>query len=416
MDFKDEDEEENVLENVRLMEIEENTELLKKLDIVDNPELSKQLGIGDNPECPKQQQKDKTLHNLGARPKVQGTGRYKRKEECTMPIFENGRFRNPWRAWKKVKITNLLKQLFCDEFRVPKRAELEINLPVLQPDLSEFLEPAISGVRLMWAGHSTCLVQFDGVTFLTDPMFSDRCSPVQFIGVKRYRRSPCSVDELPMIDFVLISTSQYDHLDHGSVMALNERFGIGLKWYVPIGLKKWMAECGVSNVVEMTWWQEDEFNEGLNLKIACTPTQHWSRRTGSDENKVLWCSWCVLGPYHTFHFCGDTGYCEASAQIGKKYGPFTLAAIPIGAYSPRHMMCSMHLDPATAIDVHTDLKSQVSIGIHWGTFALTNEPYLEPKELLEEEIQNRNMKPSSFYTVNHGEVLLVGSDGYNEVD
>ncbi|XP_005101317.1 N-acyl-phosphatidylethanolamine-hydrolyzing phospholipase D [Aplysia californica] len=340
------------------------------------------------------------------------------EQEYTMPVFENGRFRNPWKSLTRTKITNLFRFIFCsrDEGRVPKKAELDRTLPVLQPDLTEFSEAPVSGIRHMWIGHASSLVQFDGVTFLTDPIFSERCSPVQFVGIKRYRPTPCSVEELPLVDFVLISHSHYDHLDHNTVVALNQRFGISLRWYVPSGLKKWMNERGCDNVVEMTWWQENVFNENLNVKVACTPSQHWSRRTGSDENKVLWCSWCVVGPKHNFHFCGDTGYCEGHTQIGKRYGPFTLSTIPIGAYSPRHLMSNMHIDPANAVNVHHDIKSQASIGIHWGTFALTNEPYLEPKELLGTEVQNRNMKPSSFFTVKHGEILLVGSDHFDDVD
>lgn len=339
-------------------------------------------------------------------------------QEFSTPVFENGRFKNPWRTSERGKIPNLFRFLFSprNDRRIPRRAELDRTLPVIQPDLTEFSDPPISGIRHMWIGHATSLVQFDNVTFLTDPVFSERCSPVQFIGIKRYRPIPCTIEQLPLLDFVLISHSHYDHLDHDSVVALNQRFGNRLRWYVPFGLKKWMNECGCTNVVEMTWWQEDVLNEDLNVIIACTPAQHWSRRTRNDENKVLWCSWCVIGPKQNFHFCGDTGYCEGYTQIGKKYGPFTLATIPIGAYSPRHLMLTMHIDPRNAVNIHNDIKAQYSIGIHWGTFALTNEPYMEPKELLEAEIIKRKMKPSSFFTVCHGETLLVGSDGYYEVD
>ncbi|GFO44927.1 N-acyl-phosphatidylethanolamine-hydrolyzing phospholipase d [Plakobranchus ocellatus] len=294
--------------------------------------------------------------------------------------------------------------------------ELDRTLPVLEPDFSVFLTPPPSGIRHLWIGHSTSLVQFDGVTILTDPVFSDRCSPLKFVGNKRYRPPPCTVATLPKVDFVLISNSHYDHLDYASVVALNERFGDGIQWYGPMGLKKWLNNCGCSKVVELTWWQTHMFNEDLNVAVVCTPCQHWGKRTSKDDNKVLWSSWCVIGPRHSFHFSGDTAYCEGYRQIGRCYGPFTLSTIPIGGYSPRDIMSNMHVDPQNAVTIHEDLRSQASIGIHWGTFSLSFEPYLEPRELLDSEIQRKKMKPSSFFTVNHGEITLVGADGFDEID
>ncbi|GFR96051.1 N-acyl-phosphatidylethanolamine-hydrolyzing phospholipase D [Elysia marginata] len=120
----------------------------------------------------------------------------------------------------------------------------------------------------------------------------------------------------------------------------------------------------------------------MNIVVACTPSQHWAKRTAKDENKVLWCSWCVIGPLHSFHFSGDTAYCEGFKQIGHKFGPFTLSTIPIGAYSPRDVMGCMHADPEQAVNIHDDLKSQASIGIHWGTFTLAYEEFNEGKKSL----------------------------------
>ncbi|RUS82132.1 hypothetical protein EGW08_010106 [Elysia chlorotica] len=337
----------------------------------------------------------------------------------TMPIYENGRYRNPWKTWQRPKLTNLFKLLFCttkDKSGIPGKAELDATLPVLEPDISMFDKSPPSGIRHLWIGHSTSLIQFDGVTILTDPVFSDRCSPIKFVGNKRFRSTPCTIDALPKVDLVLISNANYDHLDYASVIALKERYGDELQWYVPMGLKKWMNGCGCNNVVEMTWWQTDVFYDDLNIVVACTPCQHWAKRTAKDENKVLWCSWCVIGPLHSFHFTGDTAYCEGFKQIGRRFGPFTLSTIPIGAYSPRDIMGSMHSDPEQAVTIHEDLRSQASIGVHWGTFSLAYEPYLEPRELLEAEVEKRRMKPNSFFTVSHGEITLVGADGYNDID
>ncbi|GFR96046.1 N-acyl-phosphatidylethanolamine-hydrolyzing phospholipase D-like [Elysia marginata] len=144
----------------------------------------------------------------------------------TMPIYENGRFQNPWKTWQHPRLPNLFKLLFCttkEKNRMPGKTELDATLPVLEPDLTIFEKPPPSGIRHLWIGHSTSLVQFDGITILTDPVFSDRCSPLRFIGNKRFRPTPCSIEALPKIDFVLISNANYDHLDYASVIALKER-------------------------------------------------------------------------------------------------------------------------------------------------------------------------------------------------
>uniref|UniRef100_A0A2C9KFL2 N-acetylphosphatidylethanolamine-hydrolyzing phospholipase D n=1 Tax=Biomphalaria glabrata TaxID=6526 RepID=A0A2C9KFL2_BIOGL len=341
-----------------------------------------------------------------------------RIDQLPMPVFEKGRFQNPWKINRNSRFSHLCRILNCtkDGRKIPHKNELEKTLPVVKSNLQEFQTSPTSGVRHMWLGHSTSLIQFDGVTILTDPMFSNKFSSVNFCSIKRFRPVPCTIEELPPINCVLISHSHFDHLDQNSVEALNDRFGDNLCWYVPMGLKKWMNHCGCARVVEMTWWQEDMVNDELNVKIVCTPCQHWSKRTAHDENKVLWCTWSIIGPWHSFFFCGDTAYCDVFKLIGKRLGPFTLAALPIGEYSPRKMLSSMHIDPAQAVSIHEDLKAETSIGIHWGTFPMSSEPYLEPRKMLKAEIQQRNMKVSSFITVKHGEISVIGSDHLQDLD
>ncbi|XP_005109823.1 N-acyl-phosphatidylethanolamine-hydrolyzing phospholipase D [Aplysia californica] len=329
--------------------------------------------------------------------------------EFTEACFSNGRYMNPWKTWRNPRMGGLFKFIFMtkDHSAIPKASVLDETLPVLKPDFSAYDSSPETGVRHMWVGHASSLVQLDGVTVLTDPIFSNRCSPVQWIGTKRYRPPPCAIEELPKVNCVVISHNHYDHLDYNSVVALNKRFGESLRWYVPMGLKEWMNQSGCQNVVELTWWQENIY-EGPkgNIKFVCTPCQHWCKRTATDDNKVLWSSWSVLGPTHRFYFAGDTGYCEGFKQIGKRYGPFDLATIPIGAYFPRDFLSPQHVDPAQAVDIHNDLKSKKSVGIHWGTFKLTKEFYLEPREKLQEELSKRGMDPSSFVTVKAGDIQV----------
>lgn len=194
-----------------------------------------------------------------------------------------------------------------------------------------------AGLRVTWLGHATVMVEMDELVFLTDPIFSSRASPLQHMGPKRFRHPPCTISELPPIDAVLISHNHYDHLDYNSVVALNERFGNELRWFVPLGLLDWMQKCGCENVIELDWWEENCVPGHDKVTFVFTPSQHWCKRTLMDDNKVLWGSWSVLGPWNRFFFAGDTGYCPAFEEIGKRFGPFDLAAIPIGAYEPRYV-------------------------------------------------------------------------------
>ncbi|XP_008398999.1 N-acyl-phosphatidylethanolamine-hydrolyzing phospholipase D-like [Poecilia reticulata] len=227
--------------------------------------------------------------------------------------------------------------------------------------------------RLEWLGHATVLVEMEGVNILTDPIFSQRASFLQFMGPKRYRGPPCTVEQLPRIDAVLISHSHYDHLDAGSVASLNARFGGELRWFVPLGLMDWLAKMGCENVMELDWWEENCVPGHDNVTFVCTPSQHWSKRTAWDDNRSLWSSWSVLGPNHRFFFAGDTGYCPSFQEIGRRFGPFDLAAIPIGAYLPRDVMKGQHVDPEEAVQIHQDLQAKQSVAVHWGTFALAYE-------------------------------------------
>ena len=221
--------------------------------------------------------------------------------------------------------------------------ELDRTLPVLEINKSALDMPPPDSIQVTWLGHATVLVQIDKLNILTDPCFNSFCGPTKFLSKKRFRPAPCSVEDLPDIHAVCISHNHFDHLDYPTVAKLNTRFGDSLCWYVPIGLKDWMTNCGCTNVVELNWWEAHDHiisNEhNMGVKFIFTPSQHWSRRGLTDENKSLWGSWCVIGSRQKFFFAGDTGYYEeVFKQIGRKYGPFDLSAIPIGAYKPRYMI------------------------------------------------------------------------------
>jgi N-acyl-phosphatidylethanolamine-hydrolysing phospholipase D len=281
--------------------------------------------------------------------------------------------------------------------------ELDKTLPILKPEFN--FQP--NKASITWIGHATVLINLDNVTVLTDPIFSYRASFTQLIGPARYRRAAIDVNELPEIDAVVISHNHYDHLDYGSVEALNARFGDNLYWFVPLKLADWMRDVGCNNVIELDWWQESCIPTKPNVKFVFTPAQHSTKRGINDDCKVLWGSWSVIGPTRRFFFAGDTGYCPVFKQIGETYGPFDISAIPIGAYEPRWFMGPQHVDPEQAVQIHKDVKSKFSVGVHWGTFALAHEYYLEPPQKLKTALEDQNLNENEFITISHGETKVV---------
>ena len=185
--------------------------------------------------------------------------------------------------------------------------------------------------------------------------------------------SGLAFEDLPRIDVVLISHDHYDHLDLNTVKRLAA--ARDPLFLVPLGLKAWFAENGMTRVEEMDWWQEREYGA---VNFVCVPAQHFSQRTLSDANERLWASWAVLSPERRLYFSGDTGYFAGFKEAGQRLGPFDVAALAIGAYLPPEIMKSVHLTPEEAVQAFIDLNARVLLGIHWGTFDLAEEPLDEP--------------------------------------
>ncbi|XP_038068615.1 N-acyl-phosphatidylethanolamine-hydrolyzing phospholipase D-like [Patiria miniata] len=337
-----------------------------------------------------------------------GTLDPRKMEDVTSSVLRDGCFVNPWDTWREPSFGTGLKFMFTrSESRLPSKQELDQILPVLTPDFSA---PPNSGIKVTWLGHASLLVQFDGVSILTDPIFSSFCGPASLVGYKRYRPAPCTVQELPKIHAVVISNSHYDNLDLPTVEQLNNRFGRNLRWFVPLGMKDWFTKTGVEDVIELDWWQENNIPSHSEVTFAFTPAQYWSMRNYIDRNKSLWGSWSIIGPYHSFFFAGDTGYCKAFKDIGRRYGPFDLAAIPIGAYKPRALLSPQHVDPPEAVQIHSDIQARQSVGIHWGTFQLGKEGYLAPLEDLKIALDKVRLTDQDFFTLKHGETRLLAEE------
>lgn len=295
---------------------------------------------------------------------------------------------------------------------LPKAPENGYRFPVDRPDVA-WLKANRSVDTLTWIGHASALVQIDGVNVLTDPVFSQRASPVSFAGPERKVPAALSIAELPHIDVVLISHNHYDHLDTASVQALDAQPGGPPLFLVPLGIKAWMADKGITNVEELDWGDQ---TRAAGLDVWFVPSQHWSARSLTDRAETLWGGWVVKTPQgaaRPFSLCfvGDTGYSKDFSDIGEAFGGVDLALIPIGAYAPRWFMHAQHVDPDEAVRIFRDLRAKRAIGIHWGTFELADDPLDEPPRLLAEAVAKANLAPDAFTVLRHGQTIRLGGEG-----
>jgi N-acyl-phosphatidylethanolamine-hydrolysing phospholipase D len=249
---------------------------------------------------------------------------------------------------------------------------------------------------LTWIGHSTFLVRMDGVTFLTDPMFSERASPISFAGPRRLLPAGVPLDALPAVTFVLLSHDHYDHADLGSVKALALR---GATFLVPMGLGEWVRRAG-GYAIELDWWQEVELH---GVRIQSVPAQHFSGRSLPDGGRRLWGGWVVSGPTRRFYHAGDSGYSPDFGTIGERLGPIDLAAVPIGAYRPPAMMHFVHTTPEEALRIGLDVRAQRMVAMHFGTFDLADEPLDEPPMRFQAEAERLDLWPDRAWILKVGE-------------
>ena len=250
-----------------------------------------------------------------------------------------------------------------------------------------------------WIGHATLLVQFEHVTFLTDPTWSDRPSPVPGLGPKRFVEPGLEFEDLPPIDFVLISHNHYDHLDLPTLRSLAER-NADTVFFIPLGNADLLRSQGITHVQELDWGQTVTYR---GVTIHCLPSQHWSKRSLTDDRVALWSSWAVTGNQRRFYFAGDTGYFPGFEEIGRKLGPFDLAAVPIGAYEPQAMMRESHMNPEEAVRAAQDLRAERAVAMHFGTFDLSDEPLDEPPRRFRDAAVDTELGDAGAWVLSIGE-------------
>lgn len=286
------------------------------------------------------------------------------------PQFVDGRFRNAQKS-RLIRTSYramLRRQFFGKEQRSPVRP-----VPVVKRTRQDYMTPSATGLRATWIGWASVLVEIDGRYVLTDPIWSERASPVSFAGPRRLIPPGMRFEDLPRIHAVVISHDHYDHLDVETVERLVRDHQP--RFFVPLGMKAWLADHGARDVVELDWWQAAQLR---GVTFTCTPAQHSSGRGLRDQNLRLWSSWVIAGGGRKLWFAGDTGYTKSLGEIGKRLGPFDLAAIPVGGYSAYEDRHPNHVNPEEALQLFEDQHARLMVPIHFGTFDLNREPFLEP--------------------------------------
>ncbi len=292
-------------------------------------------------------------------------------------------------------------------------------MPSQSPDLASIRSStSLRAPAITWIGHASMLVQAGGLNVLTDPIFSERASPLQFLGPRRAQAPGVQLADLPPIDVVLISHNHYDHLDRLSVVEIarrSEAAGKPALFLVPLGMKSWFADLGISNAVELDWWDKHVLR---GVEFNFTPLQHWSARGFGDRSRTLWGGYAVFAPELHWYFAGDTGYSKDFADTQARFagrhtasqgGGFDLALIPVGAYEPRWFLKDQHVNPAEAVQIHRDLRAKRSVGVHWGTFEISDESLDQPPIDLAQAAREQGLQSGEFTVMAIGETRFIPS-------
>jgi N-acyl-phosphatidylethanolamine-hydrolysing phospholipase D len=244
-----------------------------------------------------------------------------------------------------------------------------------------------------------------GLNVLTDPVFSPRAFPVQWMGPRRVMDPALALEALPPLDVVLLSHNHYDHLDKPAVTDLAQAHPRAT-WVVPLGLAAYVRGWGVQDIVELDWWQQ---TDAKGLRVTGTPARHFSARRFGDRCKTLWCGYAIEAAGARAYFAGDTAYHPEFRAIAARSGPFDFVMMPIGAYDPRWFMHVLHADPEEAVQAYLDLISPavgpppLMLAIHWGTFRLTDEPMDEPPRRAAAAWRERGLDQSRLWVAAFGE-------------
>ena len=319
-----------------------------------------------------------------------------------MPVsdhFDGERFFNPGASQARGLGAVLRWQLHRERARWPAH----LSNPTFPPP-GDTVEAG--QVSLTFIGHSTFLIRLPGpggvTTILTDPIFSERCFPVQWMGPRRVRAPGLALEALPPIDAVLVSHNHYDHMDLPSLRALHRRFRPLL--LTTLGNARPLRDAGLPGAVELDWWGAAAAGP---VQVTATPARHFAARGPRDRNRTLWAGFMLDVPEGRLLFAGDSGAGPHWAAIRDRLGPPGVALLPIGAYSPREIMQPVHMDPAEAVQARDDLRARQAVGMHFGTFQLTDEAIDAPLHALRQARADAGLPLEAFDVLGFGETRVL---------
>lgn len=264
---------------------------------------------------------------------------------------------------------------------VPKK-----KLGPFKTDVSVYQTPPKNGLRITWVGHSSLLIEIDGRTILTDPVWSQRVSMTQLMGPKRFFNPPIQLSDLPPLDAIIVSHDHYDHLDKATIKYFKDST---IPWYCSLGVGQYLEKWGIvkNYITELDWGDSAMIDH--DVVITATPARHFSGRGIIGRNETLWSSFVIKGPKHNIFFGADSGYFSGFKDIGETFGPFDLAMLEIGAYG--QYWPDIHMGPDKASNAFLDLNAKIMMPIHWGTFNLALHDWFEPISRLEKYAEQKKI-------------------------
>ena len=309
----------------------------------------------------------------------------------------------PGREPRRNRASWILRYLFGNDW--PEWSEVK-KVPPGPPPPVRVSKGDLSVIPI---GHSTFLIQMDGLNILTDPIWSERSSPVSWAGPKRHRDPGIRFEELPPIDVVLVSHNHYDHLDLPTLSRLAEKHSP--RAIVPLGNLALVRGAGLSDVEEYDWWQSVRISP--DVVVTLVPAQHFSSRTLWDRNETLWCGFVVSGPAGNVFFAGDTGYGPHFGEIARRFSPIRVALLPISPFRPKRVQepspfsPSVHMGPAEAVQAHLDLGAQLSIASHFQVFQLGMDGFDDAVNELSAILPERNLHSDTFLAPLPGRAIML---------
>ena len=326
-----------------------------------------------------------------------GASKEQKVEYAKSGHYKDGIFQNQSLTTMDIHYWTLIKEMLK---KAPQRKPGS-DVTVEKIDTKALSKNSSGETKLSWFGHSSFLLEMDGKKILIDPMFSKSPSPLSFIGTKRYSNElPIEIEMLPFIDAIIISHDHYDHLDYETIQALKGKVG---QYYTPLGVGNHLIAWGIEKekINELNWWDSINLD---SIKLVCTPARHFSGRGLFDRSTTLWCSWVIKGTKDNIYFSGDGGYDTHFKEIGDKYGPFDISLMECGQYNEDWKL--LHMMPEETVQASLDLKSKLTLPIHWGGFTLAFHDWTDP---IERVLIKANELDMPITTPKIGEPVTIGN-------